>query len=66
MDFKEIDNKTVAELKKELAAAREKLRDLRFKDSNHQLKNVRVIRKERLLIARINTSLAKKKEIKQA
>jgi ribosomal protein L29 len=63
MDFKEIDNKTVAELKKELAAAREKLRDLRFKDSNHQLKNVR---KERLLIARINTSLAKKKEIKQA
>jgi ribosomal protein L29 len=66
MDFKEIDNKTVVELKKELAAAREKLRDLRFKDSNHQLKNVRVIRKERLLIARLNTSLAKKKEAKQA
>ena len=66
MDFKEFDNKTVVELKKELTAAREKLRDLRFKDSNHQLKNVRVIRKERLLIARLNTSLAKKKEAKQA
>ena len=41
MDFKELKSKTEHELHSFLATSREKLRELRFKDSNRQLKNVR-------------------------
>ncbi|MBN2884414.1 50S ribosomal protein L29 [Patescibacteria group bacterium] len=57
MEIKELTTKTPAELQKLLAQYREKLRELRFKDSNRQLKNVREIRQVREIIARIFTVL---------
>ncbi|MFA5754429.1 MAG: 50S ribosomal protein L29 [Patescibacteria group bacterium] len=61
MDFKELTTKNAADLTKLLAVNREKLRDLRFKDSNKQLKNIREIRALRQLIAQILTLLNKQK-----
>lgn len=61
MDKKELKTKDAVELKKLLESNREKLRDLRFKDSNKQLKNVREIRAIRTLIARILTITNKQK-----
>lgn len=60
MDFKELKTKDSAALKQLLEAAREKLRDLRFKDSNKQLKNIREIRATREHIAQLLTLLNKK------
>jgi len=60
MEIKELTTKTPAELSKLLAESQEKLRELRFKDSNKQLKNVRSIRVLKQDIARINTLLNKK------
>jgi len=60
MEIKELTTKTPAELSKLLAESQEKLRELRFKDSNKQLKNVRSIRVLKQEIARINTLLNKK------
>jgi len=57
MEIKELTSKTPAELQKLLAHYREKLRELRFKDSNRQLKNIREIRQVRETIARIFTVL---------
>ncbi len=62
MDFKEIKTKSEEELRKELENAREKERELRFKDSNKQLKNVREIRQQKKFIARILTILSKNKK----
>jgi len=53
MDYKELKKKSENELHKILAESRDKLRELRFKDANKQLKNVREIRKVRETIARI-------------
>lgn len=53
MEFKELKKKSVNELHKMLAESRDKLRDLRFKDANKQLKNVREIRKIRKTVAQI-------------
>lgn len=61
MDFKEIKNKSISELHKILAESRDKLRDLRFKDANKQLKNVREVRSTRSLIAQVLTLLNSKK-----
>jgi len=61
MDTKELMAKDAVELNKMLEDNREKLRDLRFKDSNKQLKNIREIRGVRQLIARILTITNKKK-----
>lgn len=61
MDKKELMAKSADELKSLLEVNREKLRDLRFKDSNKQLKNVREIRVVRQLIAQILTITNKKK-----
>lgn len=58
--MKELKAKAPADLSKLLAESQEKLRDLRFKDSNKQLKNVRAIRVLKQDIARINTLLNKK------
>ena len=57
MDFKELKNKEEKELQKILAQSREKLRDLRFKDANKQLKNIREIRRTRETIAHVLTLL---------
>lgn len=62
MDIKELSTKTPAELSKLLAESQERLRELRFKDSNKQLKNVRAIRELKLGIARILTLLNNKKD----
>jgi ribosomal protein L29 len=61
MDLKELKLKTEKELKQILNESRDKLRDLRFKDANKQLKNVREIRQLKRMIARILTLLVKKK-----
>ncbi len=62
MDFKEIMTKSEEDLKKLLEDGREKERELRFKDSNKQLKNVREIRQQKKIIARILTILNKNKK----
>ncbi len=62
MDFKEITTKNEEELKKLLEDSQEKERELRFKDSNRQLKNVREIRSLKKNIARISTILTKNKK----
>jgi ribosomal protein L29 len=61
MELKELLTKNSAELQALLTLNREKLRDLRFKDSNKQLKNIREIRVIRQLIAQILTLLNKQK-----
>jgi ribosomal protein L29 len=61
MEFKELINKEKSELEKLLASSRNKLRELRFKDSNKQLKNIREIRSVRQLIAQILTTVNKQK-----
>lgn len=62
MEFKEIKKKSEKELHKLLAEKRDKLRELRFKDANKQLKDVRVIRKTKKTISQILTLLNKNKE----
>ena len=61
-NFKEIKDKSLAELKASLVSNRESLRDLNFKDANRQLKNVRQIRKVKKTIAQILTVLKNKKD----
>lgn len=61
MDLKELKTKNESELHKLLAEYRDKLRELRFKDAGKQLKNVREVRKVRVVISRILTLLNKKK-----
>lgn len=62
MDFKEITTKSEEDLRKLLEDGREKERELRFKDSNKQLKNVREIRQQKKFIARVLTILSKNKK----
>jgi len=57
MELKELKKKSVSELHKILAESRDKLRDLRFKDANKQLKNVRELRAVRTIIAQTLTLL---------
>ncbi len=57
MDAKTLRTKTVQGLERELEEAQEQLKELRFKLSSHQLKNVREVRKVRQGIARIKTVL---------
>ncbi len=61
MEFKELISKEKSELEKLLTSNRAKLRELRFKDSNKQLKNIREIRSVKQLIARILTTVNKQK-----
>jgi len=60
MEFKELKKKEEKDLHKILHESREKLRDLRFKDANKQLKNVREIRKIKNVVAQILTLLNNK------
>jgi len=61
MELKELKLKTEKELKQILNKFRDKLRDLRFKDANKQLKDVREIRVIKKTIARVLTLLKVKK-----
>ena len=61
MDFKELKNKKESELHNLLAENRDKLRELRFKDANKQLKTVHDIGEVKKVIARILTILNEKK-----
>ncbi len=61
MEYKELKKKTESELHKILAQSRDKLRDLRFKDANKQLKDIREIRVIRKTIAQALTLLNSKK-----
>jgi len=60
MEIKELKNKTIKDLGRLLKESREKLRELRFKDANKQLKNVREIRILRADISRLLTVLNQK------
>ena len=62
MEYKELKKKSESDLHKLLNETREKLRDLRFKDANKQLKDVRQLRKARRMIAQIHTLLNGKNE----
>lgn len=56
----ELLEKTIAELDKELVEARTELRDLRFKNFEGQLREVRKIRTLRIRIAQLETARAVK------
>ena len=60
MDIKELKVKSKEELNKLLSDNRYKLRDLKFKVANRQLKDVRGIRKLKREIARMLTVLNNK------
>ena len=62
MELKELKSKTTAELEKLLAKNREVLRDINFKVSSKQLKNIREIRQVKKLIARILTLIGQHKK----
>ncbi len=60
MEIKEIKNLNITELHKMLAEKRSELMNLRFKDANKQLKNVREIRSIKKTIAQVQTILKTK------
>ena len=62
MELKELKTKSIAELEKLLAKNREVLRDLKFKVSSKQLKNIREIRQAKVLVARILTLIGQKQK----
>lgn len=61
MEYKELKKKKENELQRVLAEQRDRLRDLRFKDANKQLKDVRIIRKTRKIISQILMLLSNSK-----
>jgi len=61
MKIKEIRQKSEAQLQKQLKAMREELRDLRFKISNKQYKDVRDLRDLKKDIARVLTVMKEKR-----
>lgn len=65
MKIKELKIKSENELQALLRESREKLRDLRFKVAQRQLKNVRDVRKTKKLIAQILTLLKEHKYVKE-
>ena len=66
MKLKEIRVKTSEELEKLLKVNREKFRNLKFKDANKQIKNVREIRRIKKEIARILTVHSERKNKKES
>ena len=63
MEFKELKNKSLKELNELLKKNREVLRDLRFKVSAKQLKNIKEISQVKKVIARILTLINKQQEV---
>ena len=66
MKLKDIRAKSDIELQKQLAVSREKLRDLKFKDANKQIKNVKSINKHKKTIARVLTILNERSRLDKA
>jgi len=64
-ELKEIKIKSETELNKLLFANREKLRDLRFKVSQNQLKNIREARVIKKKIAKILTLVREKRKVQK-
>lgn len=60
MDIKDLRKKENKELQKMLVTSRAKLRELKFSNSNKQLKNIREIRQLRKGIARLLTLINEK------
>ena len=61
MTIKEYKTKSEKELQNLLAESRDKLRDMKFKVSQNQLKNIRQVREVKKTIAQILTILNSKK-----
>ncbi len=66
MEIKELKKKKENDLHRLLAETRDKLRELRFKDANKQLKNIREIREGKKTVAKILTLLNLKKDSQKA
>ncbi|PJA45275.1 50S ribosomal protein L29 [Candidatus Uhrbacteria bacterium CG_4_9_14_3_um_filter_50_9] len=66
MDVKTLRSKSIQGLEKELADARNHLKELAFSLSSNQLKNVREVRKTRKTIARIQTLIKEQSTAKTA
>ncbi len=64
-ELKELKLKSETELNRLLVSSREKLRDLRFKVSQNQLKNIREVRMIRKKNAQILTILKQKKALEK-
>ena len=62
MKFKELKNKSAKELQKILADSQHSLRELRFKISSDQLKNIREIRAVKRTVAKVLFLLNSKRE----
>ena len=60
---KELNNKTVAELKAELVEAKKELFNLRFQNATNQLDNTARIKEVRKNIARIQTVITEKENV---
>ncbi len=58
--LKELNGKTVAELKEELVSAKKELFNLRFQNATNQLDNTSRIKEVRKNIARIQTVITQK------
>lgn len=63
MEIKELKEKSDTELGKLLKSSRERLRELRFKTTSKQLKNVRAIRSARRTVAQILTLMRQRRII---
>ena len=61
MDFAELKNKNVKDLQELLAEKRDELRELKFKVSERQLKDVRNLREVKKVIAQTLTLLNQKR-----
>jgi len=66
MDFSEIKNKNLKDLQELLAEKRDLWRELKFKVSEKQLKDVRALREVKKEIAQIKTYLNELKKQKKA
>lgn len=62
-EIKELKLKSISDLQKLFNSSRDKLRELRFKVSQNQLKNVREVRGLKKKIAKILTLIEQKEKI---
>jgi ribosomal protein L29 len=65
MEYKELLQKSVKELHELMAETRNTVRELRFKSSERQLKNIRELRQLKKTIARIQMTIQEKNAAKK-